>query len=204
MFRRSLLLLVLLAIVCARSMAQEMPGCDCDRDDILNAIESADNIFSGQIIKSSMYTAGNQLIRIWVGSIQVIRGEHDLSEAITTTLPQACGIPAHIGSHLLFATSENDAIVTRCSGSALPNGPYWAYLAPALTTIELWDSDQEAVRRALRRFSPYETMDDLRNYFELLETLDPDGKVEFSSDRVRYRKMTFNFSDPVYSIQWEQ
>ena len=199
---RPSLLLFLILLSATRVVAQGMPGCDCDRGDILAAIRSAETIFAGRIVKASMDSQADESIRIWADTMEIIRGAHEESVPVLTARPEACGIPAYIGNHLLFVIPEDGAVVTRCSGSALAPSDYWIYLSLALVTTELWDSDEAVVRDWLNRFSPYRSFDDMGGYFRLLEDIDPRYKVEYAEPLVRYRGITFDFSEPTYTVRW--
>ena len=202
MFRPSLLLVLALSAVSGPSASQDMLGCDCDREAILASMQSASSIFEGRIVKAAMTSKDDMLIRIWAESSHVIRGAHVDSEAIVTSRPDACGIPAGIGRRLLFVIPTEGAVVTRCSGSALPEGPEWSNLRLALTTVELWDTNPDAIRRELGR-TGRSTQEEFQSYFNLLAELDPDGKPQRTGNLVRYRKMTFEFSESTYAVRWE-
>jgi hypothetical protein len=182
--------------------AAEMPGCACSRDEIIATIKSANTIFVGRIVKASMDSRDDVSIRIWVDTMQSIRGAHDDAGPIVTSRPQQCGVPARIGAHTLFVVPANRKTITRCTGSGLPWGDEWRDLTLALITTEFWASDPGTVRKWLNRISPSSSLDEMRDYFNLIDEIDDYANVEYSGAIVRYRGMAFDFSGPKFRVSW--
>ena len=193
-----------LLVLGAAANAQDMPGCNCSRDDILQSIRTANTIFYGGIVKASMASKDAEHIRIWADTRQPIRGVHDKAVPIVTTRLQACGVPARIGQHSLFVIPRRDAVITRCTGTALPWDGEWRELIYALVTIEFSETNRAYINKWVGRMNDSRSRESMQDFFELIDALDPDYAVHYEADRVTYRSMTWVFSESGFTIEWSQ
>ena len=193
-----------LLLLGATSGAEDMPGCSCSRADILRSIKTANTVFYGGIVKASMDSKDAGHIRIWAEPRQPIRGVHDKAVPIVTTRLQACGVPARIGNHYLFVIPRRDAVVTRCTGTALPWDGEWRELLYALVAVEFSETNRAYVDQWVGRMDNRRSRDEMQSFFDLIDALDPDYAVHYEADRVTYRSMTWVFSESGFTIEWSQ
>ena len=200
---RGLFVGLILVTAAETAVAQDMPGCTCDDEAILTAFRSADNLIYGEIRQASITSKDDPTVEIRLGSVEIIRGAFDESRPVITPRPDKCGIPAYIGARFVFATRNNVDVTSRCWSSALPHGSRWLFLHQALVTVNLWDTNPEAVRKTLNRFGSRMSPSYMAPYFDLIEALDPDADVQRSETEVRYRGLVFDFEDANYVLRWE-
>ncbi len=174
------------------------PGCSCDRDEILDQIRTAETIFYGRIVEAQMESAASEHIQLTVELTDPIRGLRTGSISIATTLPHNCGIPAEIGEQSLFVVPDIDKPVTRCSGSSLPYDFEGSYeLVCALITISYVNDDPSIVKDWLKKriCRGSSTREDMQDYFDVLEELDPSTIMIYTDNEVIYRNLVFVFKD---------